>query len=202
MKEKLVIISSFCNISEYEPYSIQMMQMMYLFLNISIIIFINAFLFSEQYMTRRLLAKGNLTFVYGLKHELDRSSLTGFVSAVTLYLITLFFTLRKKIKYLKYTKKSKESFLIEAGKYIQSYRRRNFISIVVCFLLMVIILFYLTVFIEVYPSIFIILIEDSLISLCFCILFQIVILFIISWFRKIGKSWYVPFFYNLSRVLI
>ena len=41
MKTKIIIISSFTNISEYEPYPIQIM---YLLLSISILIFNNAFL--------------------------------------------------------------------------------------------------------------------------------------------------------------
>ena len=155
MKTKIIIISSFTNISEYEPYPIQIM---YLLLSISILIFNNAFLFLEKYLNKRFLTPGQLHFTYILTNELERCSISGAVSAVMLYLVTLFFTLKKKIKYQKYIQKTNERFFIEAEKLIKSYKLRNIISILICVLIMNIILLYITVFIEVYPKIYIILI--------------------------------------------
>ena len=199
IKEKMVIISSFCTISEYESYPIQIM---YLLLSLAILLFINAFLFFEKYLSKRYKTMGELGIVYLLEYEIEKSAICGAVSSFLLYIITLFFSTRKKIKYLKYSQKIRENFLIEAEKLITSYKKKNIISIIVCFVLMLIILFYLTVFIEVYPKIFIILIESFFISIPFCMLFQTVICLFIAGLRTIGKSWYLPCVYKLSKLLI
>lgn len=186
-------------ISEYELYPIQIM---YLFFNLSIIIFVDAFLFLEKYVSKRLLTFGKLDFVYTIKYEISKCTITGLICAVLLYAMTLLFKSRKKIKYLKYNQKTKEQFIQQAEKLIKSYKMKNIISIILCFLFMIFILFYLTVFIQVYPKLYYKLLENFIISLVLCFLFQVVICMIVSFLRHTGKSWYIKFFYKLSSILI
>ena len=172
MKEKLIIFSSFFTISVYEPYPIQIM---YLLLSLSITLFINSFLFLEQYFSRRYLTIGKLGIAFLFEYELDKCAISGAVSAVLLYILSLFFTLRKKIKYQKYFQKEKETFYIEIEKLIKKFKRYNIISIILWIIFTILIGFYLTVFIEVYPKSYFILLQGYGISILFCLLFQILI---------------------------
>ena len=105
MKNNLIFVSVFANISELEPFCIKLIAF---FLNIAAYFVINAILFDEDYISNRYNEEGSTGFIYVLKNEFVKSVYASLASIVVTFLINYVSNSRKRFETM-YTQNKKYS---------------------------------------------------------------------------------------------
>ena len=201
VKEKIIILSSLLLISSYEHWAYQLITMLF---NISIVIFVSAMMFFQNYVSTRYKKKGDHGLVYLLSNELNNCFIIGVICAVLIHIETLFLSGRKKLKCMKYQERESEKneFYFKMQEELKKYTRNKTIILIVFLCLMILIWLYVSSFCVVYQKMYLTLMEATFISIIACMMIQMLMCFIIGCFRYIAKTCYNKCMYKLSQILI
>ena len=193
--EKQIILSTFLNNSIFYPFSLRIVLLLF---TLSSFFFINALLFTEDYITNRYNTKESLGFVYMLKNELSRtmySSIIGMFIGKFLNMLT-----SSEIEFVKLTRsnKNKSTYLQSFRDLVNDMRKKFIIIIIIVIILMMIYWYFITVFCFIYQNNQISWIESSLFSIGLNIIIPIILCFLIAVLRKIGLKGECGLLYSIS----
>ena len=196
LKEKQVIINTFCSKDPYRPFSIKLLVMNFSF---SCYFVINGFLYNEEYVSAKLTSEESKSFSGYLSDSIERILFTSIVGGLISFIIGILFNTEKKIE--DATEKHQDNKILLKGEIAKIYKCSNLL--INCFLLveffcMIFFTVYIFCFCYVYPNNNIDWIESSLIVIGIMQFFSIFTSFLISFlkFLSVKCQWELCFKIN------
>ena len=199
LKNNLLLISVFANISVFEPFCIKLIAF---FLNIATFFVFNAMFFDEEYITNRYKEDGYTGIGYMIENEIPKCIYASLASILVSILITYLSNSRKRFDTLMKKEKDEKTFLAESKKIIKSMKGKLFTFFIVTIILMGFFWYYVSAFCAVYQKTQTAWIEGTVITFIFSLLLYSFLYLLVVMMRFIGLKCHVSCFYTLSGYFI
>ena len=199
LKNNLLLISVFANISVFEPFCIKLIAF---FLNIATFFVFNAMFFDEEYITNRYKEDGSTGIGYMIENEIPKCIYASLASILVSILITYLSNSRKRFDTLMKKEKDEKTFLAESKKIIKSMKGKLFTFFIVTIILMGFFWYYVSAFCAVYQKTQTAWIEGTVITFIFSLLLYSFLYLLVVMMRFIGLKCHVSCFYTLSGYFI
>ena len=195
LKNNLLLISVFANISVFEPFCIKLIAF---FLNLAAFFVFNAMFFDEEYISNRYQEDGTTGFLYMVENEIPKCIYASLASMLVSILINYLSNSRKRFDTLMKKEKDEKTFLAESKKIIKSMKGKLFTFFIVTIILMSFFWYYVSAFCAVYQKTQTAWIEGTIITFIFSIVLYSFLYLLVAMMRFIGLKCHVSCFYTLS----
>ena len=201
LKNNLVFISVFSNISVFEPFCIKLISFL---LNLAVYFVLNAALFDDEYISKRYESEESTGFLYVIQNELPKCIYASLASLLVSFLINYLANSRKRFETLMNKEKDmdEKTFLFESKKILKSMRMKLFTFFIVSMVLMAFFWYYVSAFCAVYRKTQLAWIEGTIMTFLFCIVLYSFLYLLVTIARYIGLRCHISCFYTLSGYFI
>ena len=199
IKEKQMIINTFCNKSNIRPLSIKIILFL---LNIDLYFVINGLFFSEEYIIELYHLENEDKFFSFFPRSIGRFFYATGVGVIIGIIIDCIFIEEKKIKKI-FLRDKKDHLRIryEIFLIIKSLKKRYIVFIFICFLISIISWYYVSCFNNVYPGVKVEWIKSSITIICIMQLLSIFIALLEALLREISFKCKSEKTFKLKQVL-
>ena len=184
LKEKQIIVNTFCSKDPLKPFSIKLLVMNFSF---SCYFIINGLLYNEEYISSKLTSEESRSFSEYLNDSIERILFTSIVGGLISFIINILFMTEKKIE--NTTEKYKDNKILLKGEIAKIYKCSNILTdffLIIQFFAMIFFTIYIFCFCYVYPNNNIDWIESSLIVIGIMQFFSIITCFLISFLKYLS----------------
>ena len=199
IKEKQMIINTFCNKSNIRPLSIKIILFL---LNIDLYFVINGLFFSEEYIIELYHLENEDKFFSFFPRSIGRFFYATGVGVIIGIIIDCIFIEEKKIKKI-FLRDKKDHLRIryEIFLIIKSLKKRYIVFIFICFLISIISWYYVSCFNNVYPGVKVEWIKSSITIICIMQLLSVFIALLEALLREISFKCKSEKTFKLKQVL-
>ena len=188
LKEKQIIVNTFCSKDPLKPFSIKLLVMNFSF---SCYFIINGLLYNEEYISSKLISEESRSFSEYLNDSIERILFTSIVGGLISFIIGILFNTEKKID--DAIEKYNDNIIILKGEISKIYKCNNILIklfLFVKFICMVLFTIYIFCFCYVYPNNIIDWIESSLIVIMITQLLSLFTCLLISFTKYLGVKFH------------
>ena len=184
LKDKQIIINTFCNYEKLKPFSIKILIFL---LYIDLYFVINGLFYSEEYISNLFHSTEKETFFSFFERSIERFFYATIVSVIVETIIGFIFIEEKRIK--RIFKREKDNFMqlkYEIFQVIKNMRKRFIFFTILCFLIVLISWYYVNCFNNVYYGVCIEWVKSSIVIIIITQILSIISAFIEAILRALS----------------